>query len=131
MRQGFCGARSRTDGCSHAEGLPWVGCTTGAVLEKTPSVNTSVSWYYSAVKQKRITEQSVVQNRRMLTFVVISHHWTVCNCTCYISCVWGKKFLNRDSLAKSRSCWIRFFIFSHKQLIGPAVKCFITYVIPF
>lgn len=34
MRQGFCEARSRTDGCSHAEGLPWVGCMTGAVLEK-------------------------------------------------------------------------------------------------
>lgn len=48
-----------------ATGAPWVGCVTGVtgamVILKTPSVNASVSYYYSA-------EQNVCPNMKPLTF---------------------------------------------------------------
>ncbi len=43
-------------------------CMTGGVLAlKTPSVNTQVSEYYSAVEQKRIAEQNLCLGIKMHT----------------------------------------------------------------
>ena len=67
----------------------------------------------------------------MLTSVVISHHWTVCNYKCDIRCGSGEqglRFLIVTVWQKVLYVGLDFFfcLFFSLLLIGPAGKCFIT-----